>query len=146
MLDHHRLGNPATTIPIPFVVDPVGSTATLVSEAWRSHGTDPSPGLCGILLAAILSDTMAFRSPTTTARDRATAGRLDALRERHGAALTLLLLTDPVRGASRLMACGESRLSARLPYHAAPDGLFDAGAVVSRKKQLIPAVLAALEG
>jgi manganese-dependent inorganic pyrophosphatase len=69
VLDHHRLGNPGTTAPIPFVVDPVGSTCTLVAERCRAGGHNPPAPLAGLMLSGILSDTLLFRSPTTTPRD-----------------------------------------------------------------------------
>jgi manganese-dependent inorganic pyrophosphatase len=214
VLDHHRLGNPATIFPIPFAVDVVGSTATLVEERWRGAGLEVPGPLAGLLLAAQLSDTLALRSPTTTARDRDAAARLapragvadleafgrevvtagaglgnragreiveedykeydtaagrvvaaqaevqrlqeiaprladlgealERLRSARSAALAVLLLTDPVRGESRLLAAGEPRLVARLPYSPLPDGTLDAGPIVSRKTQLVPALLSAL--
>lgn len=70
VLDHHRLGNPATAAPIPFVVEPVGSTSTLVAELCRTHGLTPPPGIVGMLLSGLLSDTLILRSPTSTERDR----------------------------------------------------------------------------
>ncbi len=70
VLDHHRLGNPPTAMPIPFVIDPVGSTSTLVSEQCRARALEPPRGLAGMLLSGVLSDTLVLRSPTTTERDR----------------------------------------------------------------------------
>jgi manganese-dependent inorganic pyrophosphatase len=69
VLDHHRLGNAPTALPIPFVVEPVGSTCTLVTEHCQQHGFQPPVGLAGMMLSGILSDTLVFRSPTTTDRD-----------------------------------------------------------------------------
>ena len=71
VLDHHRLGNSPTALPIPFVVEPVGSTSTLVGEHCQSRQLEPPAGLAGMLLSGILSDTLVFRSPTATDRDRA---------------------------------------------------------------------------
>lgn len=225
VLDHHRLGNPPTPRPIRFRVDPVGSCSTLViEEALEAHLTPP-PGLCGLLLCGILSDTLGLRSPTTTGRDHAAAARLTVLaelapaeasaaereaamaalaaellaagaglghrpsdqvvgadlktyqqgairfaiaqaevtgfaeleervdelrqalqelRERQGLELALLLVTDVVRGTSRLVTDGPERLFDGLPYLRRADGTLDAPGVVSRKKQVLPAVLAAL--
>lgn len=70
VLDHHRLGNASTALPIPFVVEPVGSTCTLVAEHCRLNELDPPLGIAGMLLSGILSDTLVLRSPTTTDRDR----------------------------------------------------------------------------
>lgn len=72
-------------------------------------------------------------------------GALGELREHDGFDLALLLVTDVVRGTSRLVTAGPERLLDGLPYPRRPDGTLDARGVVSRKKQLLPAVLAALE-
>ena len=76
ILDHHRLGNPSTHVPIKFSVDIVGSTSTLVSEQMEEAGLSAPPQLAGMLLAGLLSDTLILTSPTTTARDKKSAERL----------------------------------------------------------------------
>jgi manganese-dependent inorganic pyrophosphatase len=76
ILDHHRLGNPSTHIPIRFTVDIVGSTSTLVSERIEDAGLSAPPALAGMMLAGLLSDTLIFTSPTTTERDHQAAERL----------------------------------------------------------------------
>jgi manganese-dependent inorganic pyrophosphatase len=76
ILDHHRLGNPSTRLPIRFTVDIVGSTSTLVSEQVEEAGLSAPPPLAGMLLAGLLSDTLILTSPTTTERDKKAAERL----------------------------------------------------------------------
>lgn len=76
ILDHHRLGNPSTFVPIRFTVDIVGSTSTLVSEHIEQAGLSAPPRLAGMLLAGLLSDTLILTSPTTTERDRLAGERL----------------------------------------------------------------------
>jgi manganese-dependent inorganic pyrophosphatase len=76
ILDHHRLGNPSTHVPIRFSVDIVGSTGTLVSERIEESGLSAPPPLAGMLLAGLLSDTLILTSPTTTDRDHRAAERL----------------------------------------------------------------------
>ena len=76
ILDHHRLGNPSTHVPIRFSVDIVGSTSTLVSERTEDAGLSAPPALAGMLLAGLLSDTLILTSPTTTERDHRAADRL----------------------------------------------------------------------
>ena len=76
ILDHHRLGNFSTHIPIKFTVDIVGSTSTLVSERIEDAGLSAPPPLAGMLLAGLLSDTLILTSPTTTERDNQAAERL----------------------------------------------------------------------
>ncbi len=76
IVDHHRLGNPSTRIPIRFTVDVVGSTSTLISERINDAGLSAPPELAGLLLAGVLSDTLILTSPTTTPRDHEAAERL----------------------------------------------------------------------
>ncbi len=76
ILDHHRLGNHSTHIPIRFTVDIVGSTSTLISERIEDAGLSAPPALAGMLLAGLLSDTLILTSPTTTPRDKHAGERL----------------------------------------------------------------------
>jgi manganese-dependent inorganic pyrophosphatase len=69
ILDHHHVGNIETRIPIPATFDPVGSTATLILERYKANGLRPEESTAKMLLAALLSDTVIFNSPTTTERD-----------------------------------------------------------------------------
>lgn len=73
VLDHHRLNTIGTATPIAFHIDIVGSTSTLVAESAREAGLTPARAIAGMLLSGILSDTLVFKSPTTTARDKAAA-------------------------------------------------------------------------
>jgi len=222
VLDHHRVNNPPTRLPISFRVDPVGSTSTLVSERIEESGLSAPPELAGLLLGGVLSDTLRFSSPTTTERDREAAERLarwafvggspldgegidsfglellqsssglstrdpkeiissdlkvydsvglhfgiaqvevtdlvavgDYLEELCGALqdliegeklnFAMLMVTDIVDGSSRLLMQSEPPVLSELPYKRLPDGTMDARGVVSRKKQLLPVVLALLE-
>lgn len=76
ILDHHRLGNRPTHVPIKFTVDIVGSTSTLVAEQIVEAGLSAPPATAGMLLAGLLSDTLIFQSPTTTPRDKEVAQTL----------------------------------------------------------------------
>jgi manganese-dependent inorganic pyrophosphatase len=77
ILDHHHIGSIETRVPVTATFDPVGSTATLVIERFRQNGMEPSPPAAGMLLGAILSDTVILNSPTTTARDHVAAQYLE---------------------------------------------------------------------
>ena len=66
---------------------------------------------------------------------------MEALRDSKGLDLLVLMVTDVVRGSSRLVLAGEQGALSDLPYKRLPDGTFDASGVVSRKKQLLPAIL-----
>ncbi len=71
---------------------------------------------------------------------------LDELREKRGLDFAMLLVTDVVRGTSRLLLSSSAPpILDDLPYPPMPDGTRDAAGVVSRKKQLLPAVLGLLE-
>lgn len=223
ILDHHRLGNPSTHIPIRFTVDVVGSTCTLISERIDESGLSAPPPLAGLLLAGLISDTLLLTSPTTTPRDHRAADRLsrwafmggtvldgetlqtfgeqvlqagaglafrepvdivsadfkqyeagglhfgiaqaevtnfaqlDEYRDKLCEALSqlqaskgldfaMLMVTDVVRGSSRLLLTKNVPQLDVLPYPRLPDGTHQAEGVVSRKKQLLPIVLGALEG
>ncbi|HRN66947.1 MAG TPA: DHH family phosphoesterase [Promineifilum sp.] len=223
IVDHHRLGNPSTRIPIRFTVDVVGSTSTLISERINDAGLSAPPELAGLLLAGVLSDTLILTSPTTTPRDHEAAERLGRwafvigsplagetvqsygekvissgtglatrepadivsadlklyeeagmhfgvaqvevtslveldeyhdllkealikLRDAKGLDFAVLMVTDVVRGSSRLLLTSDVPSLGGLPYPKLPDGTYRMPGVVSRKKQLLPALLSALEG
>ena len=222
ILDHHRLGNTSTHVPIRFTVDVVGSTSTLVSERIEESGLSAPPALAGLLLAGLLSDTLQLTSPTTTERDHQAADRLgrwalvkggplagetiqsfgdqllkagsgltsremtevvnsdikvyeaggmnfaisqvevtdliqlkehleplskalNDLRDKRGLAFAMMMVTDVVRGSSRLLLTDDLPVLSELPYPRQPDGTLLADGVVSRKKQLLPVVLGLLE-
>jgi len=225
VLDHHRLSSMPTSVPIRFHVEPVGSCSTLVAEQSLEHKIKFPEGIAGLLLSGILSDTLIFRSPTATERDRSAAmklavmakvaspkdkeeqvmqsiadfgqqllaagaglgmrpveeiintdikfyetngakvgvaqvevANLSELTPRLGAlkealeeltksqklTLALLMVTDVVLGNSRLVAVGQPRVIATLPYARLDDDTLDAPGIMSRKKQLLPTVLAVL--
>ncbi|MCO6450615.1 MAG: DHH family phosphoesterase [Caldilineales bacterium] len=222
ILDHHRLGNAPTRMPIRFTVDPVGSTSTLVAERIDEAGLSAPPPLAGLLLAGLISDTLLLTSPTTTDRDRQMASRLSrwafmsgsiladetlesygrqileagsdlairepveivsadlklyeagglqfgisqvevtnfgqlndkltelndaisALADSRGLDFVILMVTNVVSGSSRLLFTHDVPMLDVLPYPRRPDGTRSADGVVSRKKQLLPLVLGALE-
>ena len=76
IIDHHRIGSLETSGPVYFRNQPVGCTATIVTQMYDENGVEIQPQTAGLLLAAILSDTLAFRSPTCTPVDVACAKRL----------------------------------------------------------------------
>ena len=76
IIDHHRIGSLETSGPVYFRNQHVGCTATIITQMYDENGVDIPPQIAGLLLAAILSDTLAFRSPTCTPVDENTAKRL----------------------------------------------------------------------
>ncbi len=79
IIDHHRVANILTTGPVFFRAEPVGSTATIISEMYLESGIRPSKKIAGILCAAIISDTLLFRSPTTTETDKRILDRMSKI-------------------------------------------------------------------
>ena len=76
IIDHHRLADIQTGNPIYVRNEPVGSTNTIIAEMYQDRGLMPSAKLAGMMAAAILSDTVMFKSPTCTPRDIRTAERM----------------------------------------------------------------------
>ncbi|WP_455012206.1 putative manganese-dependent inorganic diphosphatase [Mogibacterium timidum] len=76
IVDHHRLGTIQTLQPIYFNLQPVGCTATILYQMYIEKGIDVPKHIAGLLCAAIVSDTLMFRSPTCTTQDKMAAGAL----------------------------------------------------------------------
>ena len=76
IIDHHRIGSLETSGPVYFRNQPVGCTATIITQMYDENGVEIRPQIAGLLLAAILSDTLVFRSPTCTPVDVSAAHRL----------------------------------------------------------------------
>ncbi|MCK9328287.1 MAG: putative manganese-dependent inorganic diphosphatase [Candidatus Cloacimonetes bacterium] len=76
IVDHHRFGDIQTAYPISVKLEPVGSTATIIANIFFDNAIRPSKSISGILCAAIISDTMNFKSPTSVYKDKLTADKL----------------------------------------------------------------------
>ena len=76
IIDHHRLADIQTANPIYVRNEPVGSTNTIIAGMFQDRGLMPSEKMAGMMAAAIISDTVMFKSPTCTDRDRRTAQRM----------------------------------------------------------------------
>ncbi|NLB09877.1 MAG: putative manganese-dependent inorganic diphosphatase, partial [Clostridiaceae bacterium] len=76
IVDHHRIGGIVTGSPIYFKNEAVGSTATIVAGLYLDMKINPAAEIAGILCAAIISDTMYFKSPTSTGKDEYMAARM----------------------------------------------------------------------
>ena len=79
IIDHHRLADIQTNNPIWFRNEPVGSTTTIVAGMFQERGVMPSKKMAGLMASAIVSDTVMFKSPTCTKKDRNTAERMACL-------------------------------------------------------------------
>jgi len=79
IIDHHRLADVQTGAPIYVRNEPVGATCTIVASMFQERGIMPKKNLAGLLAAGIVSDTIFFKSPTATPRDRVMAERMAAI-------------------------------------------------------------------
>lgn len=70
VIDHHKIGDIKTSIPISFRNTPVGSTSTIIFQMYRENNVELSKDIAGLILSGIISDTLLFKSPTTTGRDK----------------------------------------------------------------------------
>lgn len=78
VVDHHRL-NLHTAEPVYCIAEPVGCTATILYKLYKQEDVEITPRIAGMMLSAILSDTLMFKSPTCTQQDRITAERLSKI-------------------------------------------------------------------
>lgn len=77
IIDHHKLfGGLKTEVPIEITMKPLASTATVIYDLFGEISENLPDNMAGVMLSCILSDTLAFRSPTTTAHDRDVAEKL----------------------------------------------------------------------
>ncbi len=81
IIDHHRLGGLQTMTPVYFRNMPLGCTATIIYSLYNEYQVEISKKIASLLLAAIISDTLMFRSPTCTATDREACTRLSEIAE-----------------------------------------------------------------
>ncbi len=81
VVDHHKIGSIRTTMPISFRNMPVGSTCTIVYQMYRESGYHPEKDVAGLLLSGIISDTLNFKSPTTTNIDKEVTLKLNEILE-----------------------------------------------------------------
>ncbi len=205
IVDHHRVGSIETSGPIMFLNLPVGSTASIVATRYEALDVQVPPAIAGLLLSAVMTDTVLLKSPTTTDMDREVASRLsriagvdalefgmevfrsrsagevfsaervvgadvkeyrvgdvvaavgqfetvslsavmdhadellsamEALRERRGLDLVVLMVTDIVREGSEMLAVGKVRLAERAFGVSFDGGSVWMDGVLSRKKQV----------
>lgn len=70
VIDHHKIGDIKTAIPISFRNNPVGSSNTIIFNMYMENGVEITRDVAGLMLSGIISDTLLFKSPTTTQKDR----------------------------------------------------------------------------
>ncbi|MGW9103454.1 MULTISPECIES: manganese-dependent inorganic pyrophosphatase [Priestia] len=76
VIDHHRIANFETADPLYYRAEPVGCTATILNKMYKENGVEIEPNIAGLMLSAIISDSLLFKSPTCTGQDVAAAKEL----------------------------------------------------------------------
>lgn len=79
VIDHHRIANFETSDPLYYRCEPVGCTATILNKMYKENGKEISKNIAGLMLSAIISDSLLFKSPTCTDQDVAAARELAAI-------------------------------------------------------------------
>ena len=69
VIDHHRIANFETADPLYYRAEPVGCTATILNKLYKEHGVEIKKEIAGLMLSAIISDSLLFKSPTCTEQD-----------------------------------------------------------------------------
>lgn len=69
VIDHHRIANFETSDPLYYRAEPVGCTATILNKIFKEHNVEIPSNIAGLMLSAIVSDTLLFKSPTCTEQD-----------------------------------------------------------------------------
>ncbi len=94
IIDHHRLGPMATSQPILFINEPVGSTCTIIADLFRRYNLKPTPELAGLMMSGLISDTLLLQSPTSTAKDTDILAWLESYADISGKALAELIFSS----------------------------------------------------
>ncbi|MEQ6378263.1 manganese-dependent inorganic pyrophosphatase [Bacillaceae bacterium S4-13-56] len=81
VIDHHRISNFQTSDPLYYRAEPVGCTATILNKLFKEHGVSIDKQTAGLMVSAIISDSLLFKSPTCTEEDVAGAKELAAIAE-----------------------------------------------------------------
>lgn len=77
VVDHHRIANFHTAAPLYYRAEPLGCTATILYKMFKEQGFEIKPQIAGLMLSAIISDSLLFKSPTCTEQDKAAAQALE---------------------------------------------------------------------
>lgn len=92
VIDHHRIANFETSDPLYYRAEPVGCTATILYKLYKENGIDIRKEIAGLMLSAIISDSLLFKSPTCTEEDVATAEKLAEIAQVDSAQYGLAML------------------------------------------------------
>ena len=146
VIDHHRVAL-TTAYPLYFRTEPVGCTETVMYKLYKENGVEIDKTIATLMVSAIISDTLLFKSPTCTAEDEATAKELAKIAEididKYGMdMLFMFVITDIVESNSKAIVLGNSASIAEKAYNEKIiDNVIELKGVVSRKKQIVPIMI-----
>jgi manganese-dependent inorganic pyrophosphatase len=92
VIDHHRIANFETSHPLYYRAEPVGCTATILNKMYKENGVTITREIAGLMLSAIISDSLLFKSPTCTEQDVEAARELAQIAEVNGESYGLAML------------------------------------------------------
>jgi manganese-dependent inorganic pyrophosphatase len=92
VIDHHRIANFETSHPLYYRAEPVGCTATILNKMYKENGITITREIAGLMLSAIISDSLLFKSPTCTEQDVEAARELAKIAEVNGESYGLAML------------------------------------------------------
>lgn len=149
VIDHHRIANFQTSGPLYYRAEPVGCTATIVLKMFGEKGVAVSPQIAGLMVSAIISDTLLLKSPTCTPEDSAAAKELAAIAGvdlqayglellKAGASLAATPVEKLIRGDAKEFAMGTAKVEI------AQVNAVDVDEVLSRQEELEAAMRAVI--
>ena len=140
IIDHHRIADIETTNPIYLRNEPVGSTNTIISDMFRERGLIPTAHMAGLMAAAILADTVMFKSPTCTDRDVKAAQRMARIADISLEELGKLIFSTSIsrKSGEELLTrdCKEFHIAGH-PVSVAQVTCMDSPAILQRKDELL---------
>ncbi|MFD2443721.1 manganese-dependent inorganic pyrophosphatase [Bacillus sp. CGMCC 1.16607] len=150
VIDHHRIANFETKDPLYFRAEPVGCTATILNKMYKENGVSIPKEIAGLMLSAIISDTLLFKSPTCTKEDIDTATELGAIAGvnieeyglnllKAGANLSVKSISELISLDSKVFPMGSSKVEV------AQVNAVDTNDVLSRQKELEAALTEVIE-
>lgn len=141
VIDHHRIANFETSQPLYYRAEPVGCTATILRKLFREQGVEIPKDIAGLMLSAIVSDTLLLKSPTCTVEDEAVVKELAAIADvdlddyglkmlKAGASLSGKPVAELVRLDAKEFTMGDYKVEI------AQVNAVDTGDVLSRKAEI----------
>lgn len=150
VVDHHRIANFQTADPLYYRAEPVGCTNTILLKLYKEHGVDVPKKIAGLMLSAIISDTLLFKSPTCTEEDISAAKELaeiaDVSLEEYGIEMLKAgtntkdkSADDLLNGDAKNFPMGESTV------RVGQVNVVDTNEVLGRKEELLDAMKAQID-